>query len=201
MIADGIYDLVCAVVLPVQTVHIPLDRSVAEGDCCLDEIVIVGAVGRTEQMHFIPGQLLHTVVDGQKLLFLFRGAEGGHILVMFAVIAKIVSVRQNRFDILRIGADPAASHEKGDLHIVFPEDGEDILGVFIAPGGIKGQRNLRFGGVDTVDGQLSVSYGVAGGVQGRAVIVYVTEDCDQADGQDKGFKRDVAGHKGSSDPF
>ena len=136
-------------------------------------------------MHFISGKLFYPVVDSQKFFFLFGSTDCCHIFMMFAVIAQVVPVSQNRFDIFRERADPATGHEKGDFYIVFPENGEDILRVLISPGSIEGKRNPGFGGVDTVDRQLPVTYGVAGCMQGRAVIVYVTEDCDQAYGENK----------------
>lgn len=66
---------VCAVVLPVQTVHIPLYHMISQAVCGLYERIVIVAVGRAEQHHIFPGQFLYLFVYFLNLFLAVFRAE------------------------------------------------------------------------------------------------------------------------------
>ena len=89
-------------------------------------------------------------MNRHKLFFTFLCRQLGHLFVILAVISQIMSSFGNHLYIVRIGFYPASCHKKGNMYLIFVQNIHNLLGVFIAPGSVKGQRNFFFRGIDTV---------------------------------------------------
>lgn len=99
-------DIVYAIVLPVQRIDRPLDRIVtALLRICYDMIVII-SVGRPEQEHLITCQFLHLGMYFHQLLLTLFVGKLGHVFMVLAVVAQIMTVRQDRPHILGVGFHP-----------------------------------------------------------------------------------------------
>ena len=142
--ANGTDDGIHAVILPVEGVHIPLDWIVAAFGGCFDDIVVVIAIRRTEQKHFITGQVFYLIVYFHYLLFFFIVGKLTHIFMVFAVVAQIVSGIKDGFYVVWIAFHPSSGCKKGYMDIVFGQYLQDPLCIFVSPGGIKRKRDLFF---------------------------------------------------------
>lgn len=145
-------------------------------------------------MHFVSRQLFDPVVHLLNLFFLRGGAQSDHVFVIFAVISQVMAIRQNCLYIIGIGADPSAGHEKGGFHIVGFQNRQYIRGILIAPGSIKREGDLFFGGVHTVDGQFAVTDFVPGLDSGFSALVDTAETGNQAQRQHNNAQRHITGH-------
>ena len=163
VVAHRVYDGIHAVVLPVQRIHIPLNGVVATGAHPFNHVIVVISIGRAEQKHFIAGQLFDLFMHLHYLVLDFTVGNLTHILVIFAVISQIVPLGENHFHILRVVFHPASCHKKGDFYVIFPQYFHNLFCVLVAPGGIKGECNLRFVGFHTIDGKFPSSHTVAHG--------------------------------------
>ena len=84
---DPFDDIISAVILPVERIHIPLYGGVMIGTGIFYYIIVIVSVRRAEQEHVIAGQLFDLVVYGHEFLRLLLIAELCHIFVVFAVVA------------------------------------------------------------------------------------------------------------------
>ena len=163
VVQDGAHDGVGPVVLPVQGVHIPLHRVVSHVPGDGDHLIVVIPVGRAEKGHLLAGEGLHLVVDLRKLPADFLVGELAHIFVVLAVVAQVVPLGGDVFDVLRVFFHPASGHEKCDLHLVLCQDIHDLGGVLISPGGVEGEGDLGLFCLHAVDGELALPGQVVGG--------------------------------------
>ena len=137
VITDGINDGLYSIVLPVKGVHGPLDRIIITVICKFDDIVIISPIWWTEQKHFISGKFFYFIMYRHKLRFHLFPGDGGHIVMMFTVIAKIMPFFHKFLYTVWISFHPASCHKKSDFHIVFFQRIHDGVKIFRSPGGIK----------------------------------------------------------------
>ena len=102
-------------------------------------------------------------MDREKFLLLFVGGQLAHVFVVFAVVAQVVARSQDRLYIFRIIFYPAAGHKKGGMDIFFLKNIQDLLRVFVSPGGVEGQRHLFLVRLHTVNGELAAVCGAGPG--------------------------------------
>ena len=149
-----LYDGIGAVVFPVQTVNVPLYTVISHVVTDFNQRIVIIPVGRPEEVHFHTGQFLYAVMGLLYLRTALLRGKLGHLFMILAVVAQVVTVREDCFHILRIFVHPFPGHKEGDLYIVLFEYGEDVAGVFIPPGRIKAQCHLFFLRIHAVNRQL-----------------------------------------------
>lgn len=110
------------IVFPVEGVNVPLDGVIIDFFTYIDQVIVIIAVGRAEKLHIFSGELFDFFVGGEDFRFAFFGTKCRHLLVVFAVVAEVVSGSSDRFYIIRIFLDPSACHEKSDPDIVVFKD-------------------------------------------------------------------------------
>ena len=181
VITYGGNDGICAIILPVQRVHIPLDGVIAAFGGGTDHIVVIIPIGRPEQEHVIAGQFFYLLMDAHDFLPLFIVGKLAHVLVVFAVVAQVVSCFQDGLYVVRIGIHPAARHEKSNVHIVPGEDIQNLLCILVSPGCVEGESDLLFLRLHTVDGKLSPVDGAGNGNRFRNEGGDAFDEDDDAD--------------------
>ena len=128
-LADGL----CVVVLPVQGVHIPLDRLHAYGADGGDDVVIVFSVGAADQCRGHAGGGTDALVAGGNIVDDLLGRQTIVVVMMVGVAHDLVACAMEGLDRLRIFLRPVAYDEEGGLYVVFLQDVDERLGILVAP--------------------------------------------------------------------
>ena len=69
-----------------------------------------------------------------------------------------MSCGKDIFHIFRVTFHPSACHKKGHMNVMFLQNLQDFLCVFIPPCGVKGKGNLLLLSIHTVNGQFTSVY-------------------------------------------
>ena len=121
-VADTGDDIINAIIFPVKAVDGPLNWIIATGEHTGDDLVIIVAIRRPEEEHFIAGELFYFFMDRHDFIPNLRVGELAHIFVVLTMIAKIVSGFIDCPDIIRVRFYPAAGHEKRGMYVVFGQN-------------------------------------------------------------------------------
>lgn len=116
MIAHRCNNRIHPIILPVETVHRPLDRVIVQGIRRLDHIVIIGPIGRAKQIHLISGQFFYFIVHGLQFAVLLDLGNRRHIIVMFTVIPQIMASLHQFFHTVRVIVHPSSGHKKSHFY-------------------------------------------------------------------------------------
>lgn len=92
--------------LCIKCIDRPLDRIVSALLCIFYDMIVIIPVGRPEQAHLISCQLLHLGMYFHQLLLTLLVGKLGHVFMVLAVVAQIMTVRQDRPHILGVGFHP-----------------------------------------------------------------------------------------------
>ena len=130
-------------------------------------MVVVLAVGAADQLGRHAGDGLHLVVAGGDVGHDLLGGEGIVVVVVVGVVHDLHAGVVERLHGLGILIHPVAHQKERGLHVVFGQNVNEHLGVFVAPRCVEGNGAVFFavltGAVYAVDGQLA---GASGGGDG-----------------------------------
>ena len=115
--AYRVYDGINTVILPVQGIHIPLDRVIAAFRSGLYDIIIIITVRRAEEEHFITGKILHFFMYLHKFLF-FVTRQG---IAKRVVLSDLQNIRRAGLRALNLNEDDALV----DVRRVWPSHLQD----------------------------------------------------------------------------
>ena len=131
---DPLGDLVGGDVLPVQTVHVPLDRLHADGADGVDGMVVVVAVGQADQSGADAGDRFDLIVAGVQIGYHLVGGQLGVVGVGIGVVHHLMARIVEGLDGFGVFLHPLAYHEEGGFDLVSAQNVDQLLSVFIAPG-------------------------------------------------------------------
>ena len=155
------------IVLPVQTVHIPLDGLNTHPPDGGDDVVVILPERRAEERGALAGDLLNLIVAGVDVLHNLICGEGIEVGVVVGVPHHLVAGIRQGLDGLGVLIHPLPHHKEGDFHVVLVKDVDEGLGVFVAPSCVKREGAGLVVPLDAVDGQLPCGRG--GPYYGRVV--------------------------------
>ena len=167
LLRDPLIDGFGIVIFPVQTIHVPLDRLHTNGANSGDDMVVIFAVGTTDQGGRDACNGFHLVVAGGDIGHDLIGGEGVVVIVVVGVIHDLHPGVMESLYGLGILIHPISHQEKSGLYIVLSQRVDEDLGVLIAPRRVKGNGAVFFavlgGTVYAVNGELA---GGSGGADG-----------------------------------
>ena len=105
------------------------------------------------------GDGLNFVVAGLHIGDDRLAGELRHVGVGVGVVHHLVAGVVEGLDGLRVFVHPVPHHEEGGLYVVFSKDVDELLGVLVAPGGVKGDGQHLLVPLNAVDGKLPVGGG------------------------------------------
>ena len=147
------------IVLPVQTVHIPLDGLNAHPPDGGDDVVVILPERRAEERGALAGDLLDLIVAGVDVLHNLICGEGIEVGVVVGVPHHLVAGICQGLDGLGVLIHPLPHHKEGDFHVVLVKDVDEGLGVFVAPSCVKREGAGLVVPLDAVDGELPLCGG------------------------------------------
>ena len=115
-------------------IHIPLDGLHAHGANRGDHVVVIFPVGWTDQGGPHAGDGLDLVVAGGHVGDDLVGGQLGEVGVGVGVVHHLVARVGQGLHRLGVFVHPLPHHEEGGLHVVLPQDVNELLGVLVAPG-------------------------------------------------------------------
>lgn len=120
--------------LPIQTVHIPLDRLHPDGANRADHIIIIVAIGTAVESGFLASDLLNLLVAPLQLLYDGLAAALRQVRVGVGMIFDLMPCIGQCFHRFRVLIHPLADQEKGRLHLIFPQYFNQLFRILIPPG-------------------------------------------------------------------
>lgn len=157
--------------------HVPLDGLHADGAHGVDGFVVVVAVGQPHQGGAHPGDRLDLVVAGVQVGGHLVGGQLGVVGVGVGVVHHLVARVVEGLHRLGILVHPLPHHKEGGGHLVLPQNVDELLGILVAPGGVKADGHQLLVPLDAVDGQLP---GGGGCPHGGGVIDHIEHHRRQA---------------------
>lgn len=106
-VADTGDDIINAIIFPVKTVDGPLNWIIATGRAHRCDLVIIVAIRRPEEEHFIAGELFYFLWTDMISSLNSVSESWAHIFVVLTMIAKIVSGFIDCPDIIRVRILPS----------------------------------------------------------------------------------------------
>ena len=155
---DGTDNRFCAVIFPILAVHIPLYHIITAVFCYFHNRVVIIAMGRPEQKHFISGQRLYLIMYTLNFLFFFRIRQPAHIQVAFTMVSQVMTRRQNCLCLLRICLHPLSGHKERNMHLLLLQNPQNFHDITISPCGLKSQCKLWLSRFHAVNRQFPVSH-------------------------------------------
>ena len=140
--------------LPVQTIYIPLDGLHANGAHRLDGAVVIVPVGQAHQGGPHPGDGLDLIVAGVEVGHHLLLGELGVVGMGVGMVHHLVSRLVQSLHRLRILVRPLAHYKEGCFNVVLAQNINELLGVLVPPGRIKGDGHQLLVPLDAVNGQL-----------------------------------------------
>ena len=125
------------VVLPVQTVHIPLNRLHPHRPDGGDHMVVILPVGAADQRGGDACNGLHLVVARRHIRHDLISGKPVKVVVMIGVIHHLHSRIPQGLHGFRVFIHPVPHQKEGGLHIVPGQNVQEHLGVLVSPGGVK----------------------------------------------------------------
>lgn len=118
-------------------------------------MVIIFPKGRTKQLHLPARQLFHICVAFLQLLCDFLRRNLAHVGMGCGMVAQIMPLCRNFFDLLRILFHPIAAKEKGRLYVIFLQNLQQPIRIIGTPSRIKADGNLWLIGLHAINRQPS----------------------------------------------
>ena len=115
-------------------IHVPLDGFHAEIAGGENHIVVIFAVGRTEQGGADAGDRLDLIAAGVDVFLHLLLGQLGEVGVVVRVVHDLVPGIMQGLHRFRVFLHPFSHHEKGGLDIILSENADKLLRVFVAPG-------------------------------------------------------------------
>ena len=122
------------VVLPVQAVHIPLDRLDAHAAYRCDDVVVVLPKGRAEEGGGLPGDGGDLFSCGGQICHDLLGGERVEVGVGVRVTHHFMPRIGESLDRLRVFLHPVTHHKERGLDMVAAQNVDELLGILVAPG-------------------------------------------------------------------
>ena len=135
--------------------HIPLDGLHADGADGGDDVVVVLPIGAADEGGPHAGDGLDLVVAGLHVGNDLLGGEAVVVGVGVGVVHHLVARVVEGLHRLRVFVHPVSDDKEGRLHLVLVQNVDELLGVLVAPGGVKADGYQVVAPVHTVDRQLS----------------------------------------------
>ena len=121
------------VVLPVQGVHIPLDRFHTHGAYGGDDVVVILPVGTTDQRGGHAGNSTDPLVAGGDIVNDLLSGQTVVMVVVIGVAHHLVARVVQGFDGLRVLLRPISHNKEGGLDTIPRQNVDKRLGVLVAP--------------------------------------------------------------------
>ena len=149
-------DLPGGEVFPVQTVHVPLNGFHTDGADGSDDVVVIFSIGRADKSRANTGDSFDLIVAGLHIGHDFLRGELGEMGVGVGVIHHLMSGIGQSLDRVGVFVHPVAHHKERGLHVILPQNVDELLGVFVPPG----ERKIA------ADGTFKVGSGIvpSGGI-------------------------------------
>ena len=116
------------------TFHVPLNGIHSTVSHRRHHAVVIIPVGWPEQIGTNAGDGFDLVVAGVQLRLDLIGAEFGKIGVVVGMVHDFMTGIMQRFHRLGKFVHPLANHKKGGFDVVFPQNVDQLLGIFVPPG-------------------------------------------------------------------
>lgn len=121
-------------ILPVQTVHVPLDRFHAHRAHGVDHMVVIFSVWRAKERGRNAGDRGDLLVAGGEVGNNLIGGKRIEMRMVGGVVHDFMPGVVQRLDRFGVFIDPVAHHEEGDLDVIAVENFDEVVGVLIPPG-------------------------------------------------------------------
>lgn len=100
----------------------------------MDGIVIIVAVGQPDQSGTDPGDCFNFVIAGVQIGYYLIGGQLGIVGVGVGMIHDLMAGIVEGLDGFGIFVYPFSDHEKCGRYLIFAQNINELLGVFVAPG-------------------------------------------------------------------
>ena len=137
VIAHCIYNILHAIVFPVERIHIPLDWIIVTAIHCVNQFIVVRAVWRSEYLHILSGQLLDLFVHIHYLCLHLACRDCCHIIVVLTVISGLMPFFNQRLYTFRVITHKTSCHKKCSLYVVLVKCLHHTVKILCSPGTVK----------------------------------------------------------------